>query len=154
MTLSDLTYRKTAIEGDSGLGLLIALFDTLAGDLRRAAKAERDGDIGKRGREANHALLVIAHMEQCVAESSGGELARKLTAFYGSLKRQLIGAQAKRSAGLLEKLMTEVLAVRALWQRSDVPASAVPELTPSGPAQNLSYGFVAYSEQSQGSWSA
>jgi hypothetical protein len=41
MTPTDLAYRKTAVEGASGMGLLIALYDTLAGDLRRAAAAQR-----------------------------------------------------------------------------------------------------------------
>lgn len=154
MTFSDLTYRKTAIEGESGLGLLIALFDTLAGDLRRAAQAERDGDIGKRSREANHALLVIAHLEECVAQSEGGELSRKLTAFYVSLKGQIINAQAKRSAALLEKLMSDVLAVRTYWDQANVPATPFPEFAAAAPAQDPSYGSVAYAGSSLGSWSA
>lgn len=154
MTFSDLTYRKTAIEGESGLGLLIALFDTLVGDLRRAAQAERDGNISKRAQEANHALLVIAHLEECVAQSEGGELSRKLTAFYIGLKRQIINAQAKRSAVLLEKLMADVLAVRAYWDQANVPATPMPEFPSSAPAQDVSYGAVAYAGFSQGSWSA
>ena len=154
MTFSDLTYRKTAIEGESGLGLLIALFDTLAGDLRRAAQAERSGDISKRCREANHAILVIAHLEECVAQSEGGELSRKLTAFYVGLKGQIINAQAQRSAVLLEKLMADVLAVRAYWDRANVPGTPIPEFASVAPAQDLSYGAVAYAGYSQGSWSA
>lgn len=154
MTQSDLTYRKTAIEGDSGLGLLVALFDTLAGDLRRAAQAEREGDIGKRAQEASHALLLLSHLEECVAQSEGGELSRKLNAFYGRLKGQIINAQAKRSAVLLEKLMDEVLAVRGIFQKADVQVTLVPEFAPAVPAQELSYGAVAYAGYSQGRWSA
>jgi len=37
MNRTDMAYRKSAVEGATGFGLLIALYDTLAGDLRRAA---------------------------------------------------------------------------------------------------------------------
>ena len=37
MSPTEMAYRKTAIGGASGFGLLVALYDTLAGDLRRAA---------------------------------------------------------------------------------------------------------------------
>ena len=37
MNPTELAYRKTAVEGASGFGLMIALYDTLAGNLRRAA---------------------------------------------------------------------------------------------------------------------
>jgi flagellin-specific chaperone FliS len=45
MSPTEMAYRKTAVGGASGFGLLIALYDTLAGDLRRAADAERANDI-------------------------------------------------------------------------------------------------------------
>ena len=61
-----LFYRKAATEGASGFGLLVGLFDTLAGDLRRAAEAQRARDIEKRCKEGNHALLVIGHLEDWV----------------------------------------------------------------------------------------
>jgi flagellar protein FliS len=154
MTSSDLTYRKTAIEGETGLGLLIALFDTLAGDLRRAAQAERHGDIGRRCRETNHALLLIAHLEECVSQSEGGELSRKLAAFYSGLKRQIINAQAKRSAVLLEDLMNDVLAVRAHWHQANAAATPRPEYVPAGSAQDSPYGGAASAGYSQVSWSA
>ena len=51
MTRTDLAYRKTAVEGASGFGLLIALYDTLASDLRRAARSR----AGQRHREAEPA---------------------------------------------------------------------------------------------------
>ena len=57
MNRTDLAYRRTAAEAASGLGLLIALFDTLAGDLRRAAEAQRANDIERRSREARHYWL-------------------------------------------------------------------------------------------------
>ncbi len=48
MDLMELAYRRTAILGSSGFGLLIAICDSLASDLRLAAEAERRNDIQTR----------------------------------------------------------------------------------------------------------
>src|SRR5271169_6196761 len=116
MNQTDLAYRKTAVEGASGFGLLVALYDTLAGNLRRAAAAERSNDLEQRTTELNHALLVIAHLEDWVRRGSSGELADYLLVLYRSLRCKIIEAQAKRSLEILEQQMTEVLRIREVWQ--------------------------------------
>jgi flagellar biosynthetic protein FliS len=116
MCPTELAYRRTAVEGASGFGLLIALYDTLAGDLRRAADAERRNDIEARCQEVNHALLVIAHLEDWVARGKGGQLAEQLVTFYKSLRRKMIEAQTKRSPEIFEQQMALVLDIRQVWQ--------------------------------------
>jgi len=130
MDSAEFTYRRTAAStGGGGLGLLIALCDTLAGDLRRAADAQLSNNIEKRCREVNHALLVIAHLQEWVARGTGGILAEQLTAFYTSLRRKVMEAQAKRSAEILEDQMVEVLKLReafqALEMRNTPPAPEI-----------------------------
>jgi flagellar secretion chaperone FliS len=120
MTRIDLAYRKTAVEGASGFGLLIALFDTLAGNIQRAAEAERDGNIEKRSDEVKHALLVIGCLEDWVRKGPGGDLADQLVAFYGKLRRGLVHAQVRRSPEGLEEQMANVLQIRQLWQMADL----------------------------------
>ena len=66
MTETGLSYRRVAIAGATTIGLMIALFDTLVGDLRRAAAALRKGDIETRCREMNHAALVISQLESWI----------------------------------------------------------------------------------------
>jgi flagellar secretion chaperone FliS len=124
MTPIELAYRKTAVEGASGVGLLIALYDTLAGNLRRAADAERSNDLESRTKEVNHALLVIAYLEEYAGGGSGGKLADHLVAFYKSLRRRMIEAQVKRSAELLQEQMAQVLEIREIWQRFEPDGSA------------------------------
>ena len=114
MNPTELAYRRTAVEGSSGFGLLIALYDTLAGNLRRAAEAQRNDDIQKRCQEANHALLVIGYLEDWIDREGGGELAQKLVAFYSNLRAKLILAQARGSADILEQEMSVILAIRVL----------------------------------------
>ena len=73
---TELSYRRSAIEGASSIGLMIALFDTLAGDLRRAAFALRKNDIETRCRELNHATLVLGQLNEWVDLENGGESAQ------------------------------------------------------------------------------
>lgn len=147
-----MAYRMTAAQGTSGLGVLIALYDTLAGNLRRAAEAERAGDIDTRAREANHALLVIGHLEDWLTRGSEGELAQGLTAFYERLRQGLIQAQIRRSAEDMEDLMTRVLDLRESWQRVEAQgAQREPEIMPPAAAPNL---LAAHGEYQRGSWSA
>jgi len=124
MSPTEMAYRKTAIGGASGFGLLVALYDTLAGDLRRAANAERSSDLEKRTQELNHALLVIAYLEEYVGRGSGGKLADHLVAFYRSLRRKMIEAQVKKSAEILEEQMAQVLKIREVWQRFELSDSS------------------------------
>src|ERR1700722_14184419 len=103
MSPTEIAYRKTALRGASGFGLLVALYDTLAGDLRRAAEAGRRNDIEARCQQVNHALLVIAHLEDWIDQGPGGKLAQQLMAYNASLRGKMMGAQAKRSAEILEQ---------------------------------------------------
>jgi flagellar secretion chaperone FliS len=124
MTTMEMAYRKTAVEGSTGFGLLVALYDTLAGDLRRAADAERRNDIGTRCREVNHAFTVLSYLQDRGEKGDGGELTQQLVSFYASLRRKLILAQAKRSPEMLEEQMAMVLSIRGIWQDIELRAIA------------------------------
>ena len=154
MNATDLMYRKTAVEGASGFGLLIALYDTLAGDLRRGAAAQRAGKIEKRTAELKHALLVISFLQNMV-ETEDGELTRQLIAFYSTARSRIIEAQTKKSAEMIEDLMKAALGLRQLWQQMDVrSAAAMPEiLPPVGKPRQVSIA-PALGERRQLSWSA
>lgn len=155
MTRTDLAYRKTAAAGASGFGLLIALYDTLAGDLRRAAEAERANDISKRGREVNHALLVIGHLEDWLSRGADGALATKLKTFYARLRHNVMQAQLKRSAAALELEMASVLKIRAYWQEADSRGiSSGPAILQPESAQNRFDYSSMQSESRHGNWSA
>jgi flagellar biosynthetic protein FliS len=124
MTTMEMAYRKTAVEGSTPFGLLIALYDTLAHDLRRAADAERRNDIPARCREVNHAFTVISYLQDRCEKGDSGELTQQLIGFYASLRRKLILAQAKRSAEMLEEQMAMVLSIRGIWQDIEQRAAA------------------------------
>jgi flagellar secretion chaperone FliS len=155
MSPTEMAYRKTALGGASGFGLLVALYDTLAGDLRRAAEAERRNDIGTRCQQANHALTVIAYLEDWIDRGPGGELAQQLKAFYGSLRRKMIEAQVKRSPEMLEEQMVEVLELRAIWQAMEQPgASTASAGLGYMPGANYPGSSGSIYERSASGWSA
>jgi flagellar protein FliS len=154
MNPTELAYRRTAVEGSSGFGLLIALYDTLAGNLRRAADAQRSNKIQKRCQEVNHALLVIGYLEEWIDREGGGELALKLVAFYATLRTKLIQAQARGSADILEREMAVILAIRGTWQELEARASCALELLPSSEVLNYPGMMPSYEERSVSSWSA
>jgi flagellar protein FliS len=114
-----LSYRKSAIEGASPIGLVIALYDTLWGDLRRAAEAIHKNDIELRCEELNHATIVLGQLEEWVDVANGGDLAKSLTGFYAYLRAKMMEAEITKSATLLEAQMKLVLHVRSAWQERD-----------------------------------
>jgi flagellar secretion chaperone FliS len=134
MTPTDLVYRMTAVQGASGFGLLIALYDTLAGDLRRAAEAQRARALDKRAKELNHAIAVIGVLQNWVDPGSG-DLAKQLSSFYTQLRRTIMQAQVQQDAAMLEELMNETLHIRETWQRLDLRSEqSGPEILPPAPA--------------------
>jgi flagellar protein FliS len=149
----ELSYRKTAAEGASGFGLLIALYDTLAGDLRRAADAQRKNDIRKRCQEIDHALIVIGYLEDWIDREGGGELAQQLVVFYATMRARLIEAQAKQSAEMLEQQMAKVVAIRGTWQDLELRASSALGVPASGP-QKYPSASESPDEHHVSSWSA
>jgi len=155
MTPTELYYRKTAAASSGGgLGLLIGLYDTLAGDLRRMAEAERGNDLVRRCREANHALLVLGCLEDCVSKGSSGELADQLTAFYGSLRRNLVRAQAERLPEVIEEQMAQILKLREAWQAIESgPPSGDPGVS-SNSAQRFATSVSDPSEPRRLGWTA
>lgn len=152
MNPMDVQYRRTAAAGAGGMTLLIALYDTLAGDLRRAARAQRERDLEQRSVEVKHALTVLAALDNWIDPESG-ELAQKLIAFYAGLRRKMMQAQATQSAEMLEWAMGEVLRVRETWQQvNEKPGDAAPFVLPPV-ARQQSNPFAAEAETRRMSWS-
>jgi flagellar protein FliS len=154
MTPTEANYRKSSAAGATGISLLIALCDTLAGDLRRAAQAERANHLEQRCNELNHALMVIGVLEDRVSRGSGGELADQLTAFYQLLRRRVLLAQARRSPEQLEEAMAEVLKVRESWQNVQLRPEASAAASRQFPDSSDAAGGSASEPRHSFSWSA
>ena len=131
MSSTETSYRNAAIQGATTIGLMIALFDRLVGDFRRAAMALRNNDIETRCREFNHAALVLGQLESWLDLKNGGESAQTLSRFYAYLRAKMMESAGIKSASLLEAQIDMILHVRSAWQQLDVPYSPVT----SGPVE-------------------
>jgi len=151
MTHTDLSYRQAAVQSGTGFSFLIAMYDTLARDLQRAANAEQSNDLEMRSRKLSHAFMVLAHLEECLNRGAGGELADTLRAFYASVRQEVTEAQFTRSASILEDQSTRILKLREEWQRLDLRETDEMMSATQQPVSNVSWTAT---DQERNTWSA
>jgi flagellar protein FliS len=142
-----LEYRRAALQHSSVVGLVIALCDTLTGDLQRAAKALDSGDIESRCNELGHGFKVLTQLDAMLDMTAGGATAIQLRRFYQHIRQQMLLAQFKLDPAILRQQVQAVLEVRGAWQQLDETATAAP----SNPAQG--YAAPAPSATSTSSFS-
>lgn len=159
-------YSQGNAHGASPLGLVVALYDTILRDLSRASEAIGQGAIEKRTFELNHALRVIAELENVLNFERGGDAAKKLKNFYGVTRGMILDAGIKNSREAVAQLWDIFATVRKAWnegeqemrkaagavdhvaQQSSEPAQAMQ----SQPAASASYGNADAAPR--GTWSA
>jgi len=120
---ASLEYRRAATQQASVVGLVIALHDTLMGDLRRAADAIDRGDIQSRCDQLCHGFTVLQHLDSMLDMKNGGPAARNIRRFYAHVRSQMLAAQFKLSSEILRKQIGIVLEVREAWQMVDSSAA-------------------------------
>jgi len=120
---ASLEYRRAATQQASVVGLVIAIHETLAGDIRRAAEAIDRNDIQGRCDQLIHAFKVLQQLESMLDMESGGETALKIKRFYVHVRGQLLLAQFKLSPAILYKQIEIVLDVREALQQLDSAAT-------------------------------
>lgn len=114
-----LSYRNSAIEGASPIGLVVVLYDRLVVDIRCAAAAIRANDIERRCRELNHASWILGQLEDWIDKTNGGELAGNLSNFYAHVRGKLTEAAVTKSATVLDELIELISQLRSAWQQRD-----------------------------------
>lgn len=117
MTKSVRAYRNSATEGATHIDILLACYDTLAGDLRMAGNAAARGSLTARCRYSQHALLLIGHMESWVSLLDDSNLAASLVSFYGYLRAEILQLQVSSEIDKFMNLALVVCETRAVWQR-------------------------------------
>lgn len=116
---ASLTYRRAAMQQASTVGLVIALLDTLAGDLNRAIAAMERDDIETRSNQLAHGFIILQQLEMMVDAENGGPTAGQLQRFYRHIRKGMLDAQFTRSTEILRGLVKAVLEVREAWQQVD-----------------------------------
>ena len=117
--MAALQYRRASTQQASVVGLVIALLDTLIGDLSRAADAMDQNDIPTRCDQLIHGFKVLTQLETMINMNNGGEAAVNLHRFYTHVRGQMLSAQFKLDPAILRTQARIVLEVRETWQQVD-----------------------------------
>lgn len=112
-------YLQASASGASHLGLLLLVYDALAGDLRKAGDAARSRDISQRCSYSNHALALLAHLENWTEYLDDAALQQHLLNFYQYLRAQILANQTEDDASSFEALAGFVIETRAAWQEKE-----------------------------------
>ena len=116
---ASLEYRRAATQQASVVGLVIALHDTLIGNLRRAAEAMERDDISTRCEQLIHGFKVLQQLEAMLDMNNGGDTAVSIRRFYTHVRGQMLAAQFKLSPTILHDQIRIVLDIRQAWQQVD-----------------------------------
>jgi flagellar secretion chaperone FliS len=112
---NQLAYQEAAVRNASALELVIMLYDILAHDLHAAIEAMHSGNIELRSAKLKHGFLVLQQLEGSLNMEEGGELATNMSRFYSMLRGEIMKAQVRQDAAVLEELVQLLFSVREAW---------------------------------------
>jgi len=121
-----LAYRESEARGATSLRLVVLMYEQIIQDLRQASRALDQNNVELRTNRINHALDVICILQATLNFEAGGQVARNLVLFYDALRANLCKAQAEASKEILERQITDLLAVREAWEQVERVEGAAP----------------------------
>jgi flagellar protein FliS len=127
-------YQQSAARGASPVGLIIALYDTLLRDFRRALAALDGANVETRVFELNHALTIIAHLRDVLDHERGGDAAARLSRFYEVTNAMIMEANVSGSRLTLQKLVEIYGGLRQAWEHAERHLASAPIPVPQNPA--------------------
>jgi flagellar biosynthetic protein FliS len=145
------TYQQASAGSASPIGVIVALYDTILRDFRRALAALTAGDIEKRVFELNHVLTVIAHLRSVLKYEGAKEAATRFERFYDVTRAMTLVANVQASPKPIEELIELYSSLRAAWYQAEqqlpllsqqpaapVRASSQPPFPTADPASGFS----------------
>lgn len=134
-------YQQGTAFGASPLGQVVALYDTILCDLRRALSAVDAGQVEQRVNAANHALIVIGELQSVLDFERGGDAARNLDRFYRVGRALLTQASVTSSREKFSELISMFARLRAAWSRIERSAAPAQSSDFPGKLQQPQYSF-------------
>lgn len=110
-------YQTRALEGASGVELVVALYDGIIRFLYTAIEAVERGDADGRRAAVKRALDIILHLQARLRMDVGGRPARALSEFYASVFAQILQASQSASRQKFEHAIACVRNVRDAWRQ-------------------------------------
>jgi flagellar protein FliS len=111
------SYHQFNAFGATPVGQIIALYDRILRDLRRAMAAVDAGQIEERVDSTNHALVVIGELQGVLDFEAGGEPARHLNNFYNISRTIAIEASIASSHEKFQELIGMFARLRVAWSK-------------------------------------
>jgi flagellar secretion chaperone FliS len=119
-----LSYQEASACGASPVGQIVALYDTILRDFRRALAALQAGDIEARVFELNHAIVVIGYLQYVLDHERGGEPANQFAQFYCATRGMIVQANFKATPEPIEELIELYGGVRQAWHQAELQSRA------------------------------
>jgi flagellar secretion chaperone FliS len=132
-------YRQSSTQGVNRVGLVVRLYDAIIEDLRRAREAIRSGQVERRVKCVNHALLILAELESVLDQERGGQVARHLGGFYRVTRAMIVEANVRASDAPFARLMELFLPVRQAWQQAEQDFARRPQPEAAAPRPRAAY---------------
>jgi flagellar secretion chaperone FliS len=129
-------YNQTTTRGATPIGLIVIQFDQILRDLRRAAAALDAGDVETRTAQINHAILVIAQLQNVLDHKRGQQAANRFEQFYNLTRSMLVQAQSAASRQILQQCIEMYSTLRQAWHQAETSqnSSAGPTDTRTTPS--------------------
>lgn len=107
---------NTTVDGASPHKLILMLYDGLIRQLRLAKAHMQNGDLGNKASCVSKAISIIDQgLRASLDDDKGGEIATRLRALYDYAERQLVHANARNDAAVIDEVIALFEPLRAAW---------------------------------------
>jgi flagellar protein FliS len=110
-------YQARAIEGASGVELVVALYDGIISFMNHAIVAVERGDISQRRIAVKRAMDIVIHLQATLKMDIGGEPAKALSEFYVAMFALMLQGSQANSSEKFEQVIACVRNVRGAWRQ-------------------------------------
>jgi flagellar protein FliS len=125
-------YRQDAALGATPLGRVVALYQAMLQDFRRAMAAHEQGQVERRVNSINHALTILAELQGALDFERGGAAAKQLDRFYNLNRAEIFRVSVAPSREGFQRLIDLFTPVYQAWEEisrqlpQGIPGEAAP----------------------------
>jgi flagellar protein FliS len=110
-------FEEHALQGASGVDLVVALYDGMIRFLHSAADAVDRHDVTARRIAVKRTLDIVIHLQARLRMDIGGKPAETLSEFYATIFAQILQASQSASRPKFEHVIACVRNVRGAWKQ-------------------------------------
>ena len=117
-------YRDVCTRGSNPVGLVVRLYGAILEDFRRAMNAVAERSIEKRTASLNHALQIIAELQNVLDYERGKDVARRLNGLYDVTRMLIVEANIHSDPQRIQRLIDMYLPLYDAWRHVEQEAAA------------------------------